>query len=95
MSKPVLDNSGTAKSAFKANLSKQGKFSLIITGWQAADKSFLSDVTELRLVVSSLRIACCHATSRRAVLKAATLVSRRLRVLFSLRTNTGPLSTLL
>ena len=59
MSKPVLDNSGTAKSAFKANLSKQGKFSLIITGWQAADKSFLSDVTELRLVVSSDGVLSC------------------------------------
>ena len=59
MSEPVLNNSGTAKSAFKANLSKQGRFSLIITGWQAADKSFLSDVTELRLVVSSDGVLSC------------------------------------
>ena len=53
MSKPVLDNSGTAKRAFKANLSKQGRYSLIITGWQAAGESFLSDVTELRLARES------------------------------------------
>ena len=59
MSKPVLDNSGTAKSAFKANLSKQGRFSLIITGWQAAGESFQSDVTELRLVVSSDGVLSC------------------------------------
>jgi len=59
MSKPLLDNNGKAKAAFKAMLLPSTSFTLKITGWQIANSNFVEAETTLAITVSSEGVLGC------------------------------------